>query len=89
MKLDIYFKIEDPINLYHAERHISSEPNIEFPRPPLPRARVSICTLPREPFFIHEDEETMHLLVTTYSQDIMTNSGCVFFSVFLAFSPFL
>ena len=88
MKLDTYFKIEDPINLYHAERHISSEPNIEFPRPPFPE-RVCPSALPREPFFIHEDEETMRLLVTTYSQDIMTNSGCVFFSVFLAFSPFL
>ena len=59
------------------------------PPPTPPRARVSICTLPREPFFIYEDEQAMHLLMTTYSQDIMTNSGCVFFFLFLAFSPFI
>ena len=67
---------------------VSKTRKLTHPHPP-PRARVSICTLPRELFFIYEDQEAMHLLMTTYSQDIMTNSGCVFFSVFLAFSPFI
>ena len=55
-----FFKIENPINLYHAERHILSEPNMEVP-PPL-QVRLSIVRLPREPFFIHGGKETMTTL---------------------------
>ena len=67
----VFFKFEDPINLYHAElrssghkkewaRHIPSEPNMDVS--PL-WARVSIRILPREPFSIYGGEETMHLKV--------------------------
>ena len=38
-----FFKIEEPINLYHAERHILSEPNMEVcPPPPRPPSEC-IC----------------------------------------------
>ena len=36
---------------------------------------MSIRKLPREPFFRYEGEETMHLLMTTFSQDIMSNNS--------------
>ena len=42
-----------------------------------PWVHVSICKLPREPFSIYGGKETMHLLMTTYRQDIMTNFGCM------------
>ena len=58
MKLNT-FEIEDPINLYHAERHIPSEPNIKVSS----LSACSICKLPRKPVSInHGGEETMHLL---------------------------
>ena len=44
-------QFKDPINLYHAEQHILSEPS----------DRVSIRKLPREPFSLYGGEETMHL----------------------------
>ena len=72
MKLNTFFKIEGPINLYHAERHILSEPNMEVSPP----EHVSICEHLREPFFIYGGKETMHLL-TTYCQDTMANFGCM------------
>ena len=31
LEIEYFFKIEDPINLYHAEHHIASEPNIDVP----------------------------------------------------------
>ena len=65
--MNTLFKIEDPINLNHAELHKPRELNLE----------VSICKLPREPFSMYGGQETMHLLMTTYCQDIMTNFGCV------------
>ena len=72
-----FFKIEEPINLYHAERHILSEPNMEVCPPPPPppplRVHLSIVRLAREPFFIYGGKETM----TTYHRDIMTNFSCV------------
>ena len=43
------------------------------PAPPRPEARLSTRKLPREPFSINGGEETMHLLMTTYRQDIMSN----------------
>ena len=74
MKLNTFFKIEGPINLYHAEQHNTKRAKHgSFP----PWAHVSICKLPREPFSIYGGKETMHLLMTTYRQDIMTNFGCV------------
>ena len=52
------------------------------------RRYMSICKLPREPFSIYGGEETMHLLMTTYRQDIISNFGCVCdrFTVFTLFS---
>ena len=44
---------------------------------PPPLAHASICKLPREPFSIYGGKETLHLLMTTYCQDIMTNFSCV------------
>ena len=40
LKLNTFFKIEDPINLYHAERDIPSEPNVEVPPRSHPSERV-------------------------------------------------
>ena len=68
----LFFKIQDPINLYHTEWHIPSEQNMEVP-PPAPAPAwgcVSIRKLPKEPLSIYGGEETMHLLMMTYRQDI-------------------
>ena len=33
-EIKYFFNIEDPINLYHAVRHILSDPNMEVSQPP-------------------------------------------------------
>ena len=59
MKLNIFFKIKDPINLYHAEqsKNLLIEPNMEVPPHPHDPVYVSICKLPREPFSIYGDKK--------------------------------
>ena len=68
MKLNTSFKIEGPINLYHAERHIPSEPNMEVP----PLERVCLSVNSQGNHFPY-----MELMCPSVGQDIMTNFGCM------------
>ena len=62
-EIEYFFKIKDPINLYHVERHILIEPNVEVP-PPLTQWMCPSVNSQGNHFPCLWRQETMHLLNT-------------------------
>ena len=80
----LFFKIADPINLYHAERHILSKPNMEIsqppptPQPPPPPGPKCMCpSVNSQGNHYPYMDAKKQLLMTTYRHHISTNFGCV------------
>ena len=89
--MNTFLEIEDPINLYHAERHIPSEANMEVPPPSAPSACVHLLTPKGTIFHIRRQRNNCNailLLMTTYRQDIITYFcyTCVWDLLFTHFS---
>ena len=60
--MEYFFRIEDPINVYHAERHIPSEPNMEVPSPErvCPSGPIFHIWRRRNNAFVNDDISSRH-----------------------------